>query len=887
MAKGVYLNDIPMDLFLKYFTKEDLQDRLLEPSLTDDIRNFYKYTVTISSTDYTHYSIYSDDDGTSVDDEVLVLFADLFPGIVAGDIDSIAAVGSGDLTDAQAYLLREQGYVVPNKFTFELLDGSEIYRQVEVNGSMAPAITASTTGVTIEDYRTEATVVSGVSSFDLVRKDANSSIFYFEVYDGSTLVGYLRFNETSQIQKVNSSGRRLYINEAGNETTEFIRRSNFLRHNRAIRKGVFAIQNPIDIIPLKFNPRTIGLYKSGADLTLAFYENFNRTVTYKRVSPSGFEYTVDRLGSSIYDEIPNVNDTHSVSTVESKIREIENISDFRRIRAIKAGDTFHSVGENDYFISGEKVIVESYTKRLSFDNYPYFAVGVNNLVSLESSGDLANLQVKRANNGLEYLRLPVVISSGAKKVALPGGKFLDLQQTQDGKVKYFIYKGNNYLISTDPTDAVANSRYPYGFIEVRVGISYAKASNDNEYIGVANSNGRSSTLNKYTPSANLIGFTGEFFEDYDQYTESSGVYTKVRYIRDEVDPLLFVEITEEVEKQTPSSTPSLTEFIDYEHTVVTSGEDFTLLSGVKVDRGTAVSTYGLLSKFTSRFSQFNHYASNRYYESRGELVRDNVISTIRRQVMVKMITEYMALNSDFYASVGIFYSSDALMKMRIVSDGFYSVISNSRPPMAESPRKLGLGFSDLKPSLLFYRVDPSQQENFETKQYSGSDFLSQMLDVQDEISRTNAFQRIFDYEVNPYNQRRKTSLFEQKKREKIFSDSTSSTAAKDFVAAFNKRVTTRPISRLDFRRALSVTMSEFFFDSNAYDPNNYYASSFQKYMKGKLENLDEPSYNIETSSKVQYKSLVSRSELSADTDPNKYDEIISRIISDDDDWRLI
>jgi hypothetical protein len=886
MANGIYLNDIPMDLFLKYFTKEDLEDRILEPSMVNDIRTFFKYTVSINSTNYTHYSTFSNDVNLSqeIREEIVYMFSDIVTGISNGDIDSIIAAGSGDLVNAQAYSLREEGFVIPNKYYFEEKDGSYKRKFVLVNSLMEPAITTDLTGVSIADIRTNTTVVSGVSTFSIIRKDVTSSIFYFEVYNNTTLVGYLRIYDASEIQEINSEGRLLYINESGNKTTEFIRRSNFLRHNRSIRKGIFSLENPIDIISLRFNPRTVGFYREGVSLKLAFYQNFERTVTYKRVSSSfvssnELDSDVERIRPDIKSEIPNINDTYDVDTIESKIKEVADISLFRRISAQKNGNMFTSLSSNQSFVQGEVVLVDTYERKLRFENINY-AVNPSNVVSIQSSGNLANLEIKTASNGLDYLRLPIIISSNQKKAVVPG-QILDIQQTQDGRVKFFIYKGDNYFIEFDDE---STDRYPNGFISIRVDIIVREIDNGT-YIGVAASTGRSSLLNKYSPTITEIDFTDDYFEDTSLYTEDSGVYTRVYYIRDEYDPKFFVEITDSITKQTAASIPSLGEFIDYEHTVVTSSEDFTLISGTKVDRGSSVTTYSKLSDFERRFSLFNHYASNKYYEERGELIRDDVILNKKKSVLIKMISEYMGLNSQFYASVGLFYSSDAIMKMRIVSDGFYSLLSNMKKRRDSRLRKLDITFDNIKGNMLFYKLTTSETENFKIKEYQASDFITQRVDTRDEISRINSFQKIFDYKAIPYNEKRNKAVYERNVRSKIFSDSDSSTFAKDEVRGISKSIDPRSISRSEFKAGLISIMAEFF-EVNNYSQDDFFVTSYYKYFRDKLQNLNA-SYGIKTDPSVTYKSIINKTDILESEESDKYDDIISKILSDEEDWRLV
>ena len=263
MKDRVNLNDIPMDLFFKYFTKEDLADRELKPSLIKDNRIFFKYSIVFGANTYFFFSIYDKDSNLSVlKDEIKTMFSDL----ETTEPTSITLVTPTMTSAVQSYTLLSKPYLTNSKYYFEFdndtVTDTVVKELVYIDGDL------------IKDYRTELSIFEDVTSVSLEVSAENPKVFL--VYDDAddSFLGYLREYPEAMIQERNSNGQLLFINESGNKTTESLRGSRFLRHNNAIRKGFFGLENPEDIIPLKFNPGTIGIFVQGSEQKLLFYQNF-------------------------------------------------------------------------------------------------------------------------------------------------------------------------------------------------------------------------------------------------------------------------------------------------------------------------------------------------------------------------------------------------------------------------------------------------------------------------------------------------------------------------------------------------------------------------------------------------------------------------------------
>jgi hypothetical protein len=285
MNNKVYLNDIPLDLFFEYFTSEDLQDNFLEPSLINDMRTFFKYDVVISGTTYIHYSVFDKTvSPVELDQEIRSSFADIVTGIDTATITSITLVNTGeDLEDLQSYLSNSSINLLINNYYFQRVTGERIYSLLF--GSALTLTPANQIEITLKDYRLPVSNPNHLIGTDLDGYLIDSN---YELYSGSTLIGYLIPNTLKTLQETDNIGNPYFLNEAGEKITEFLRRSNFLAHNNAIRKSVFLLEKPEDIIAIgdsKFPEGKVGMFKLGEEnRKLLFYQNFEKSTTYTKIT---------------------------------------------------------------------------------------------------------------------------------------------------------------------------------------------------------------------------------------------------------------------------------------------------------------------------------------------------------------------------------------------------------------------------------------------------------------------------------------------------------------------------------------------------------------------------------------------------------------------------
>jgi hypothetical protein len=281
MNNKIYLNDIPLDLFFEYFTSEDLQDNFLEEALINDLRTFFKYDVVIAGTTYTHYSVFdSVVSPVGLEEEIRSSFADIVTNADTVDITSITLVDSIDpLEDLQSYMSNSSINLLINNYYFQRVTGERIYHLLfGSNLTLTPENQINITILT--DYRNNAEIGTNLNGY-LV--DSN-----YELYSGINLIGYLIPNTLKTIQETDDIGNPYFLNEAGEKVTEFLRRSNFLAHNNALRKSVFLLERPEDIITIgsdKFPEGKVGMFKfSDEDRKLLFYQNFKKKITYTKIT---------------------------------------------------------------------------------------------------------------------------------------------------------------------------------------------------------------------------------------------------------------------------------------------------------------------------------------------------------------------------------------------------------------------------------------------------------------------------------------------------------------------------------------------------------------------------------------------------------------------------
>jgi len=838
MNNKVYLNDIPLDLFLKYFTAEDLQDNLLQPALENDIRTFYKYNIEIGSINYVFFSEFDNIASLSeLEEEIRSSFADIIENIETVTIDSIEL---DDEIEVQSYINNLSLYLFIGNYYLQKNDGTvNPYLYFGGTDYIFSDISDQITINNLKDYRNNSLIYSTVTG--ILTEN------YYTLFVGSVLVGYLRPNALKLIQKINNNGELLYLNEASEEVTESLKRSKFLAHNRALRKSVFLLNDPIEIIKLVFSQGKLGMFELGEEnKKLVFYQNFEKKITYTKIEDftSPLIYETQRISNSIKTNIENGDGEYSETVSIPIIEEFQRLLDLKRIKVTKTGSEFRSLNRSDDFQKDEYLIVDVVQRLIAFEGKTDIIIKNNDTVDLNST-NLQNLQIFKKDNGIRYLRLPI---NSVNEVEINSNPLNNLKSISNN---FYQYKGVNYKKETES----GNLRYPNGFISIPILIE-TRILNDESYIGQAKDDGEYSELLKYSPAIFPIPFDYSNFPDANEYTlnETTGKYEKISYIKDEINTKYIIEILEEVTP--PSTTPDKSIIDD-------------LLAPVS------------LKKFNQVFTDAGHIASDKYYESRGKLIPSDTVYNIKKNIILNMTTDYLSKNSEFFITKGIIYDKDNFWKMRIIAESFQKIMGSKKRRNVYLKEGQRIKFNDFYRFIFLSKEEP-RLKNISIREYTEDNFTTERINTQGEINSINSFQKILEYKKLPYNQKRFESLYELKKRQTIFNDYDVSVLSSDFITLLERNFRDKTGSKEDFKNNLIFLYSRFFFESNTYSVKTpSYLTFYYKYFKDKVANLKERYFETDSSS-VTYKSVLIKDQIKEDNDI-----ILEKIFSKLDDWRVV
>jgi hypothetical protein len=239
---------------------------------------------------------------------------------------------------------------------------------------------------------------------------------------------------------------------------------------------------------------------------------------------------------------------------------------------------------------------------------------------------------------------------------------------------------------------------------------------------------------------------------------------------------------------------------------------------------------------------------------------------------------------DFYSISNILYDKDAHFKMRVFADSFLTVIENNNFSLPFNiKRNSNVLIDDLKNQIIlskFKRENPS----IVIKEYNESDFLDELMNARGEVSGLNGFQKLLDYDELPNNERRIKALYEEKKRQTIFSDSDSSQEILDSIINYNKDINIKKVRKSDFKREIVNILKNFYFSTNSVDSSdNFYINSYYNFYKSKID-LAAIVYS-ENNAIVDEKSILSRKFLIQND--TRVQELIETVNDNTEDWRLM
>jgi hypothetical protein len=522
--RGIKLNDIPMDLFLKYFSKEDLQDNYLEPKYVDEIRKVFKYTLSISSDTYYYYSSLNagttssnGPDYTPLREIIAENFVDILPSITPSGI-TVSSVDSGvnfqiydtlGLTDSRPYRYVLEIYVDgPTTNTiiyFPSISGSGLTNSI--NGNLEES-----TNYTIKDDRNNLDVFG-----EVIYLQASTDNNFYSIYLGSddSLVGYLFVNNKSIIQDVNNKGELLYVNESGNNTTNSLRQSNFLRHSGAIRNSFFNRPTFENLMSTTFQPGVISLLGADREEYLAVYESFNRKIemveaTFANTSGSFQNRLISTeikniiAGKTVFTEIDNL-----TSVKYRTLLDIFNIPTYEALE-IPIPYRYKTLSFLEEFEENTPIIIKVKRQTISLLNEEYpILIQPDGTARLNISGSKLfnegtyNLQLTETENDL-LVSIPIYKTTFGN-IRLPYEKKTNTRVVIDKKT-YLIYVDSNIT----------------GVLSYRIDFRVKRNTYDTSKVligSVKKQNGKILDLRSLYIEENPINITDEFF-DLTGFTEN-------------------------------------------------------------------------------------------------------------------------------------------------------------------------------------------------------------------------------------------------------------------------------------------------------------------------------------------------------------------------------
>jgi hypothetical protein len=515
--KGIYLNDIPFELFLKYFSRQSLADRVLRPKMVNYFATVYTYNLTVDSVPIVYKSIYSDIN--DIGDQLRIDLEDLFP--TDYDISDLLAenilVVSTPSAQEESIFVRPKNsmYVYPYEFYYEKIDVQEYYF-VQEDGSS-----------NLIDSRNGEIIQSDVSLTD----QGNRSLVLSST---GTLLGYLYYNRTFRIQESNELGQLIFLDSIGLDTTRRIDKNNFLYHNRLIRTNWFDIVNKEDLVK-GFDPGKVGIINTGLFKKAMFYEKFRITKLYEKISKPVGEYFELTTVTPSYRSITVNGEIETIIEDVDKVAEVLHFSNLKKLKgeyiSYVPGTLKVKTDSVPYAVNILDNVLFTTTKRYVLLKNKTYQVDTNNMVDTEEFGLVA----------LENQSLKVVVTenSGIYTMTYKGRT---LTSTRIGNNNYFIFDNSDFLLQG------TTGNY---YIEYPVKISRRDfPDNRNVYIGtVTVKDVDEITITPIQLTASELTIANSF--DLNGFTGNS----RITYFRDLLDGNYYIKLTETISKVSTFTDP--------------------------------------------------------------------------------------------------------------------------------------------------------------------------------------------------------------------------------------------------------------------------------------------------------------------------------------------
>jgi hypothetical protein len=839
--KGIYLNDIPVDLFMKYFNETNLAESTnYEPVL--QTLTVYTYKFDINGNGPYYYKSTFDFD--HVKPEIVNYFQDLEGNFLVTDIvlDPIATISE----TGSVYINLNIELALPYRYrVFRVSD------ELEFN---FPAIIGIVGGniTSILDSRDLSNILvagSYESSFNEVTGE-------FDVSDGSNIVARISENKNLSVYKTDELGRTIFLDEFGNETMSPSFLNSFLRHNGAIRLGFNGLRDLNSHIILNFNSRCLGLVDDGTskgdnNLFFAYNEKYNRRTTYTKIAqlPTGVDYNLIYFKRDILKLIEDNAGTYEMPLeYEYEIRNVLNFSMTPRIKVFQNGFNNYREFENsgNVVVSATRpVLVDIHRETTSFQGISY---NIQYSPNGKFISDWRNLLIEEGSS--TFLVLPVINNTVSYRKSSVSTLVTKTMITRNGR-NYINIDGKFYLI-------VNNT--------IKVPIKINREFMDTVFGRISGiSSSGFSMLNYSFPVPTQI-----------LPNESS-----TTYIKDALDSSLIIRVDKEFELSTVPSSYEFNEFIKYAH-YNNVGGSITLNNGSKITRVTPeITSTRTLRELKTSFS-FSHYIENGYIQSRGPVVPGGLFKETRKEIIKKMAAEFIEKRyDDFLIANSALFDIDLFMKMRIYAESFQSLLENDYESFARAVRTNTALFEvdDVK-SIMVISNDPTPIP---------SEFIVRPENYLDliELPRKNTFQRIIQYKEFPNNALFEKIYKEKMARQELYKNfDRTEKAIDDYSIIDLEPIVYRP-STDEYKKAIINDLTNNFFAFNNYIDivrkntvttrfvNDEYIKNFNLFYKDKIASLNT---SFVISNGVTEKEVYSIDNLDED-------EIIRKVI--EENWRVL
>jgi hypothetical protein len=828
---GIYLNDIPMDVFIKYFTKENLGVSNFPPVMVDK-KNVYTYTLTLDGeAGFIHKSFIGD--LAKAKNEIIYNFSDI--DVLEAD-DITGTVSFPELNFVYELDQKMTPYQYRFEYNFDTVE--ETFKFITL-----PSTTFPQSGIIRDSRNNEPLSIDGTDIGSVSISDQLEDGTY-SVTLGSDIIGYIHENNKIQVHKKNASGEYLYYNGV-QETTESQSQGSFLKYKSLRDSGLSILEKRNALIYSKISAGQVALINDGQTERLEFFQTFNKLTSYEIVSnpdpiPTSYRKGIVDVSMSTTpkNETLNINKT------------LLNISSLIQYNFKKVGDNLTRLYTSDVLPQeGETIIANIYQDHVILKGRDII-INSNNTIAYYTAPGSTPVQLIRSVQNNKFMRIPVKVNNTVSVYNEQKGVFEDIQVIKSPTSPRFILNrdidGQNYEVQKPITD------YPYGYIDIIVSV---KPLFFKTYIGNFSYN---STTDIVTISNYVVDNTNISIQDNFGNLGYTG-NTRISYVQDVYDETLFLKTTEtfSLTAGTPVVSPTI-------NTVILN--DFK-----KLFVSTNISTL------------INRSVTELDLSDRGPLVPGGTIRKSKLSVIRKMVPEFLNNRyNDFYTVDNIAYDIDGTMKMRIYSDGLFEMLTSERLDPSNYKKRLEkISYKDIDDSLILADKEIyTSEEIYKTnKVYNSSLVYSNVVNEMEEL---NSFQKLLDFENFPSDMSREDYLIKKNLRDLIYEDNESTITARDetlipFVDNKRKR-----ISKLYFKNILIDSLVNYFSDFGVNQTNEKYRDQYEKYYKDKMDNIATDINVDQTQKKISKKNV-----FIVDDYDNTREDLLIKLVVSDNNWEVL